>query len=59
MYTERKKPHFESAPKQSGDDEKLRYTEGKKPVTHTAQNTCKNRQRKITGTKQKQHKSQL
>ena len=41
------KPHYESALKQSGHDEKLMYTERKKPVTHTAQNSRKNRQRNI------------
>ena len=41
------KPHYESALKQSGHDEKLMYTERKKPVTHTAQNSHKNRQRNI------------
>ena len=38
------KPHYESALKQSGHDEKLMYTERKKPVTHTAPNSRKNRQ---------------
>ena len=32
------KPHYESALKQSGYDEKLMYTERKEPATHTAQN---------------------
>ena len=41
------KPHYESALKQSGHDEELIYTEHKKPVTHTIQNSCKNRQRNI------------
>ena len=41
------KPHYESALKQSGHDEKLMYTERKKPVTHTAPNSRKNRQRNI------------
>ena len=41
------KPHYESALKQSGHDEKLTYTERKKPATHTAQNSRKNRQRNI------------
>ena len=41
------KPHYESALKQSGHDEKLIYTERKKPVTHTVQNSRKNRQRNI------------
>ena len=41
------KPYYESALKQSGQDEKFMYTERKKPVTHTAQNSCKNRQRNI------------
>ena len=41
------KPHYESALKQSGHDEKLIYTERKKPVTHTAENSRKNRQRNI------------
>ena len=41
------KPHYESALKQSGHDEKLMYTERKKPVTHTAQNSRKNTQRNI------------
>ena len=41
------KPHYESALKQSWHDKNLMYTERKKPVTHTAQNSCKNRQRNI------------
>ena len=41
------KPHYESALKQSGHDEKLMHTERKEPVTHTAQNNRKNRQRNI------------
>ena len=41
------KPHYESALKQSGHDGKLMYTERKKPVTHTAQNSRKKRQRNI------------
>ena len=41
------KPRYESAIKQGGHDEKLMYTECKKPATHTAQNSCKNRQRNI------------
>ena len=41
------KPHYESALKQSGHDEELTYTERKKPVTHTVQNSRKNRQRNI------------
>ena len=41
------KPHYESALKQSGHDEELIYTEHKKPVTHTIQNSRKNRQRNI------------
>ena len=41
------KPHYESALKQSGHDEKLIYTERKKPVTHTVQNSRENRQRNI------------
>ena len=41
------KPHYESALKQSGHDEVLTYTERKKPVTHTVQNSRKNRQRNI------------
>ena len=43
------KPHYESALKQSGHDEKLIYTERKKLsiVTHTVQNSRKNRQRNI------------
>ena len=41
------KPHYESALKRSGHDEKLMYTEHKKPLTHTAQNSRKNRQRNI------------
>ena len=41
------KPHYESALKQSEHDKKLMHTERKKPVTHTAQNSCKNRQRNI------------
>ena len=41
------KPHYESALKQGGHDEKLMYTEGKKPATHTAQNRRKNRQRNL------------
>ena len=41
------KPHMKSALKQSGHDEKLRYSECKKPVTHTAQNSHKNRQRNL------------
>ena len=35
------KPHYESTLKQSGHDEKLIYTERKKPVTHTVQNTAR------------------
>ena len=41
------KPHYESVLKQSGHDEELIYTERKKPVTHTVQNSRKNRQRNI------------
>ena len=41
------KPHYESALKQSGHDEELIYIERKKPVTHTVQNSRKNRQRNI------------
>ena len=41
------KPHYESALKQSGKDKKLTYTEYKKPVTHTIQNSRKNRERNI------------
>ena len=41
------KPHYESALKQSGHDEELIHTEHKKPVTHTIQNSRKNRQRNI------------
>ena len=41
------KPHYECALKQSGHDEELIYTERKKPVTHTVQNSRKNRQRNI------------
>ena len=41
------KPHYKSALKQSGHDEILMYTECKKPVTHTTQNSRKNRQRNI------------
>ena len=41
------KPHYESALKQSGHDEELIHTEQKKPVTHTIQNSRKNRQRNI------------
>ena len=41
------KPHYESALKQSGHDKKLIYTERKKPATHTAWNSHKNRQRNI------------
>ena len=42
------KPHYESALKQSGHDEKLTYTERKEPATHTAQpNSRKNRQRNV------------
>ena len=41
------KPHHKSALKQSGHDEKFMYTERKKPVAHTAQNSRKKRQRKI------------
>ena len=40
-------PHYESALKQSGKDKKLTYTEYKKPVTHTIQNSRKNRERNI------------
>ena len=40
-------PHYKSALKQSGHDEKLIYTERKKPVTHTVQNSRKNRERNI------------
>ena len=39
------KPHYESALKQGGHDEKLMFTERKKPATHTTQNSRKNRQR--------------
>ena len=38
------KPHYESALNQSGKDKKLTNTECKKPVTHTIQNSRKNRQ---------------
>lgn len=38
------KPHYKSALKQSGCNEKLIYTERKKSVSHTAQNSRKNRQ---------------
>ena len=41
------KPYLESALKQSGHDEKLTYTERKKPAAHTAQNSRKNRQRNV------------
>ena len=41
------KPHYESALKQSGHDEKLIYTERKKPATHTARNSREKRQRNI------------
>ena len=41
------KPHYKSALKQSGHDEKLIHTERKKPLTHTIQNSRKNRQRNI------------
>ena len=41
------KPHYESVLKKSGHDEELIYTERKKPVTHTVQNSRKNRQRNI------------
>ena len=41
------KPHYKSALKQGGHDEKLMFTERKKPATHTAQNSRKNRQRNI------------
>ena len=41
------KPHYESALKQGGHDEKLMFTERKKPATHTTQNSRKNRQRNI------------
>ena len=41
------KPHYESALKRSGHDEKLTYTERKKPAAHTAQNSRKNRQRNL------------
>ena len=41
------KPHYESALKQSGHDKELIHTEHKKPVTHTIQNSRKNRQRNI------------
>ena len=41
------KPHYESALKQSGHNEKLTYTERKKPAAHTAQNSRKNRQRNV------------
>ena len=36
------KPHYESALKRSGHEEKLTYTERKKPATHTAQNRQRN-----------------
>ena len=41
------KPHYESALKRSGHDEKLTYTERKKPAAHTAQHSRKNRQRNV------------
>ena len=41
------KPHCESALNRSGHDEKLTYTERKKPAAHTAQNIRKNRQRNV------------
>ena len=41
------KPHYESVLKKSGHDEELIYTERKKPVIHTVQNSRKNRQRDI------------
>ena len=41
------KPHYESALERSGHDEKLTYTERKKPAAHTAQNSRKNRQRNV------------
>ena len=41
------KQHYESALKQGGHDEKLMYTERKKPATRNAQSDRKNRQRKI------------
>ena len=41
------KPHYESALKQSRRDEKLTYTECKKPKTQNAQNSHKNRQRNV------------
>ena len=41
------KPHYESALKQGGHDEKLMYTERKNPATHNAQNNRKSRQRNV------------
>ena len=41
------KSHYESALKQSGHEKKLTFTERKKPATHTAQNSRKNRQRNV------------
>ena len=41
------KAHYESALKRSGHDEKLTYTERKKPAAHTAQNSRKNRHRNV------------
>ena len=41
------KPHYESALKQGGHDEKLMYTVRKKPATRNAQNNRKNRQRNV------------
>ena len=41
------KPHYESALKQGGHDEKLMYTERKKPATRNAQSNRKNRQRNV------------
>ena len=41
------KPNYESALKRSGHEEKLTYTERKKPADHTAQNSRKNRQRNV------------
>ena len=41
------KPHYESALYQSGHNKNLTYTERKTPVTYTAHNSRKNRQRNL------------